>query len=221
MISVSAQHISTGLYICLLIATVLFGSYIVDEIGVYFYEKQEHTSTKIFDLIHEFTPDLHEHEVWVNVIPVIILISFFLLKEPSGFQLAKEFTGKFLILLFIRTLMLLSTVLPKHEKCTRRFSWKNCFKGQCYDKSFSGHTALVFLACLIFLREDIIPFWGLCLIMTTQISLILLTRSHYTIDVVIALLFTYLVYGGDYHIFNEFVTKIEKEVTEVASEVSS
>lgn len=221
MISVSAQHISTGLYICFLIATVLFGSYIVDEIGVYFYEKQEHTSTKIFDLIHEFTPDLHEHEVWVNVIPVIILISFFLLKEPSGFQLAKEFTGKFLILLFIRTLMLLSTVLPKHEKCTRRFSWKNCFKGQCYDKSFSGHTALVFLACLIFLREDIIPFWGLCLIMTTQISLILLTRSHYTIDVVIALLFTYLVYGGDYHIFNEFVTKIEKEVTEVASEVSS
>lgn len=205
----------------MLIATVLFGSYIVDEIGVYFYEKQEHTSTKIFDLIHEFTPDLHEHEVWVNVIPVIILISFFLLKEPSGFQLAKEFTGKFLILLFIRTLMLLSTVLPKHEKCTRRFSWKNCFKGQCYDKSFSGHTALVFLACLIFLREDIIPFWGLCLIMTTQISLILLTRSHYTIDVVIALLFTYLVYGGDYHIFNEFVTKIEKEVTEVASEVSS
>ena len=117
--------------------------------------------------------------------------------------------------------MLLSTVLPKHEKCTRRFSWSNCFKGQCYDKSFSGHTALVFLACLIFLREGIIPFWALCLIMTTQISLILLTRSHYTIDVVIALLFTYLVYGGDYHIFNEFVTTIEKEVTEVTSEASS
>ena len=51
--------------------------------------------------------------------------------------------------------------------------------------------------------------------MTTQITLILLTRSHYTIDVVIALLFTYLVYGGDYHIFNEFVTKIKKDVTEV------
>ena len=218
---VSAEHISTGLYICLLIGVVLFGSYIVDEIGVYFYEKQEHTQTKIFDLIHEFTPDLHEHEVLVNVIPVIILVSFFLMKQPSGFELAKEFTGKFLILLSIRTLMLLSTVLPKHEKCTRRFSWSNCFKGQCYDKSFSGHTALVFLACLIFLREGLIPFWLLCLIMTTQISLILLTRSHYTIDVVIALLFTYLVYGGDYHIFNEIVTKIEKEVIEVTSEASS
>lgn len=217
---ISAEHIFTVLYICLLICIVLFGSYIVDEIGVYFYEtKGNNKNGKIFDLVHEITPDLHEYEILVNIIPLIFLVLFLLV--PNGFQLLKEFSGKFLLLCFIRALTLIMTILPKHEKCNRRFELSNCYKGQCYDKIFSGHTSFVFLAALIFLREGLIPFWGLLGIVGVEMATILVTRSHYTIDVFMALAITYLVYDGDYHIFSEFITKIEKEVTEVASEASS
>lgn len=203
------QHVRTGMTVLLLIGIIMLGSYIVDEIGVYFYETQK-TKNKIFDIVHELTPDLHEHEDFVNVIPALILASFFFM--PNGFSIAKEFTGKLIFIWFLRALTLVTTVLPKHEKCTRRWTWQNCFKGQCYDKVFSGHTSFVFLACLIFYREGFLDWWSMIGITALEIGIILLTRSHYTIDVVIALLITYIVNDGDYHVFGEIVQKIEKQL---------
>lgn len=205
----SQQHIRTGLTVLLLLAVIMIGSYIVDEIGVYFYETQK-TQNKIFDIVHELTPDLHTFEDWVNLIPALILLSFFVL--PNGFSLAKEFTGKLILIWFLRALTLVTTILPKHEKCTRRWTWQNSFKGQCYDKVFSGHTSFVFLACLLFFREGILNWWGMIAVTAIEVCIILLTRSHYTIDVIIALLITYIVNDGDYHVLGEFVDKIEKQL---------
>ena len=204
----TSEYVKTGLTIALLLAIIMMGSYIVDEIGVYFYETQK-TQNKIFDIVHELTPDLHQYEDWVNFIPALILVSFFIL--PNGFILAKEFVGKLLLIWFLRALMLITTILPKHEKCNRRWTWKNCFNGQCYDKVFSGHTSLVFLAALLFYREGFLNGWGMIGMTAVEICIILLTRSHYTIDVVMALLITYIVNDGDYHVLGEFVQKIEQQ----------
>lgn len=205
----SPQHVQTGLTICLLLGIIFLGSYIVDEIGVYFYETQK-TQNKIFDIVHELTPDLHKYEDWVNLIPGLLLLGFFVI--PNGYSLAKEFVAKLLFIWFLRALMLVTTVLPKHEKCKRRWTWKNAFKGQCYDKVFSGHTSLVFLACLLFYREGLLNWYGLIGITALEVMIILLTRSHYTVDVVIALLITFIVNDGDYHMLGEFVQKIEAQL---------
>jgi hypothetical protein len=215
------HYTKTGLTIALLLAIIMMGSYIVDEIGVYFYETQK-TQNKIFDIVHELAPDLHTYEDWVNLIPALLLLGFFIV--PNGFSLAKEFVAKILFIWFLRALTLVTTVLPKHEKCRRRWTWKNCFKGQCYDKVFSGHTSFVFLASLLFYREGFLSWPALIGIVALEICIILLTRSHYTIDVVIALLITYIVNDGDYHMLGEFVQKIEaqleKEIPQLAPVVS-
>ena len=203
----SEEHVKTGATVVFLLGLIMLGSYAVDEMGVHFYETQK-IQNKIFDLVHESTPDLHRYEGWVNAIPFLILLSFFFLQ--NGFSLAKEFTSKLILIWVLRAFTLVTTILPKHEKCTRRWTWQNCFKGQCYDKVFSGHTSFVFLACLLFYREGVLPFWGLIAILALEIGLILLTRSHYTVDVLIALLITYVVNDGDYHAIAAWMGKSEK-----------
>jgi hypothetical protein len=194
-----------GLLVLALLGFIMFSSYITDEIGQAHYSIKR-TESKIFDFIHEITPDLQAYEKLVNVIPVLLLAV--LIFVPGKIWLVEEFFAKLLLIFFIRALTIFTTVLPKHEKCNRRFTWKNCFTGQCYDKVFSGHTAFVFLLSLLLLREKILSFWMFAIINLVEITIILLTRSHYTIDVILALVITYIVHDGDYRVFRNFLSKI-------------
>ena len=171
-----------------LLLIIALSSYVTDELGIWFYEKRN--ENKIFDLIHEFTPDFHEYGGIVNLIPFLFLATFLFTKG----NLIWEFAEKFLILIFLRSITLFFTILPKHENCSKRFDWSTCFVGQCYDKIFSGHTALTLLAALLLNRGGYIPTWLGFLFVSLEILFILLTRSHYSVDVLFAIVITYLVY---------------------------
>lgn len=200
-----SNTIQKGLLILALLGFIVFSNYLTDQIGEAHYATGK-AGSKLFDLIHELTPDFQDYEVLTNLIPGILLISF--LWIPGRVPLLEEFIAKFLLIMLIRAMTLFTTVLPKHEKCTKKFSWSNCLTGQCYDKIFSGHTAFVFLITLLFLREKIISFWLFLILNLVEIGIILLTRSHYTIDVILALVITYLVHDGDYRAFRNFLSKM-------------
>jgi hypothetical protein len=127
----------------------------------------------------------------------------------NGKALLLEFAGKYLLLHLIRSLTIISTILPKHEQCSRDKSIFRKVLGDCYDKVFSGHTALVFLLTLMLAREGYLNMVQLVALNAIESSIILLTRSHYTIDVILAYFITYLVYDGDYHIFTNFTKKMK------------
>lgn len=94
----------------------------------------------------------------------------------------------------------LSTIFPKEERCDDDIDWTTPFNGGCYDKVFSAHTAIVTLFTLIFWRENLLSteaFWGLNI---AQMAIIVFTRAHYTVDVILGFLITYLVYDGKYSI---------------------
>ena len=173
----------------LLLVIIGLSSYITDKLGIWFYELQENEN-RVFDIIHEFTPDFHEYGGIVNLIPLLFLGTFLVTKG----NLIWEFAEKFLYLIFVRSLTIFLTILPKHENCQKRFEWSTCLVGQCYDKIFSGHTALTTLAALLLVRAGYIPSWLGILFVALETCFILLTRSHYTIDVFFAMVMTYLVY---------------------------
>ena len=77
------------------------------------------------------------------------------------------------------------------------------------DKVFSGHMALTLLGSLIYYRENFISFSTFAFLNSLEAIMIILTRAHYTIDVFLAILITYLVYDGDYHIFTDFAKKLK------------
>lgn len=175
--------------ISLLILIIALSSYVTDELGIWFYELQTNEK-KVFDVVHEFTPDFHEYGGIVNLIPLLFLATFLVTKG----NIIWEFAEKFLLLLFIRSLTIFLTILPKHENCSKRFEWSTCLVGQCYDKIFSGHTCLTMLAALLLVRNQYIPAWLGIFFVSIEVLFILLTRSHYSIDVFFAMVITYLVY---------------------------
>ena len=183
-----SRALENGATITLLILIIGLSSYVTDEIGIWFYELQNNDN-KVFDLFHELTPDFHEYEGIVNLIPLLFLGTFLFTKG----NVLWEFAEKFLLLIFLRSLTILFTILPKHEKCSKRFEWSTCLVGQCYDKIFSGHTALTVLAALLLVRNGYIPSWLGIMFVSLETLFILLTRSHYSVDVVFAMVITYVV----------------------------
>ena len=184
-----ARTLENTATIALLTLIIALSSYVTDELGIWFYELQLNEK-RVFDLIHEFTPDFHEYGGIVNLIPLLFLGTFLFTKGA----LLWEFAEKFLVLIFLRSLTIFLTILPKHEHCFKRFEWSTCLVGQCYDKIFSGHAALTTLAALLLVRGGYIPQWLGISFVLLEIGCILLTRSHYTIDVFFAMVMAYLVY---------------------------
>ena len=194
------MNIDNILWLFALIAFILFSNYATHQLGKWHYEHND-PNGKIFDILHSITPDLQDYAVFNDTILVLTMISF--LFVPNSVSIIKEFLGKFILIMFVRALTIMSTILPKHERCSSEPTWINMFKGQCYDKVFSGHTAFVMLATLIYLRENIISFPVFLGINLANIISIILTRSHYTIDIILAIVITYFVYDGDYTVFTK------------------
>jgi hypothetical protein len=196
-------------WVVVALAIIGISNYCTHMFGQTFY-KHENKDVKIFDLLWHITPDLHQYGLINDLIP-ITLFAFFVM-TPQAPSLLKEFFGKFLIILLVRALTIVSTILPKHEKCDDNLKWYDYIRGQCYDKVFSGHMSFVLLLCLIMLREGILSVPTFFAIVATQFASIILTRSHYTVDVVLGIVITYLVYDGDYHYFQNLAKRIGKNL---------
>jgi hypothetical protein len=200
------QTASNTLWVLFLTAIIVTSNYWTHELGMAFYDNTKNNG-KVFDLLHSITPDLSDWKPYNDVIVSLVALSFFLI--PNGIGLFKEFATKFILIMVIRALTTVSTILPKHEKCDATPRFSRYWLGQCYDKVFSGHTSFVLLATLIFLREGILGWPAFAAINLANITGIILTRSHYTVDIVLAILITLLVYDGDYHIFTNWMKRIE------------
>jgi PAP2 superfamily C-terminal len=200
------KALSVFLYITAMVLTVFFINYLTNIIGDSHYEQKE--NKHLYDIIHEYTPDLYKYRGIVNLIGGLLTVSLFIV--PGGDNLLKELFFKFLLVLLIRALCIVSTILPKHEDCKAQYDLTFYLTGGCYDKVFSGHTSYVTLITLIYLREKIINlagFWGINIFNMLAIAT---TRSHYTVDVILGFVITYLVYDGDYSIFTNFFKGIGK-----------
>lgn len=197
---------SNTLWVLFLASIIVTSNYWTHELGMAFYDKTENNG-KVFDLLHSITPDMSDLKQYNDIVVSAVALSF--LFVSNGVELFKEFAAKFILIMVIRALTTISTILPKHEKCDATPRWSRYIRGQCYDKVFSGHTSFVLLATLIYLREGILGWPGFIGINLANITGIILTRSHYTVDIVLAILITLLVYDGDYHIFTNWMKRIE------------
>lgn len=202
----ASETTTNTLWVLMLAIGIATSNYWTHELGMAFYSDEKNNG-KVFDLFHSFLPDLHDYKVYNDVIITLTGLSF--LVVPNGLTLFKEFAAKFLLIMVIRALTMVSTILPKHEKCDATPRFSRYWRGQCYDKVFSGHTSFVLLATLIYMREGILNLPSLLAINTANITGILLTRSHYTIDIVLGIIITLLVYDGDYHIFTNWMKRME------------
>ncbi len=184
------------LYIACIIGFIYAIQYLIQKWGIEHYEDKDKKG--VFDITHISTPSLYKYGWIANIIPTVLLgILLFGTKESD---LIQEFFFKFLFVLVIRALVGISTILPKHDECTVKFDLQFLLEGGCYDKLFSGHTAIVTLISVLLAREGFMSDWVFWLVNAVNMILIVLTRSHYTADVLLGFVIAYLVGNGDYGI---------------------
>ena len=170
-------------YVPLIVGILLTSNISTHILGTNYYKNRV---IEIYDIVHQNTPDLYEFEYVVD-----------------GSKVFYEFSGKMLLLLLLRSITIFPTLFPKHKNCccSSTLSWYQLVRGQCYDKIFSGHMCFTLLGTLYFLREGFITPFSFGLLNSFAAATIIITRSHYTVDVILAFIITYFVFNGPYSVF--------------------
>jgi len=168
-------------------------------------------STPIWDIIHS---NFADYSVF-NYSKDIYLIVFFL---PIIFNLQNisaiyvyEFFWKFMILIFLRSFTIISTILPRNSKLKVKINKKTDFwtvlyhrtiGGGMYDKCYSGHSSFGLLATLLlfkynFLESNNFNILLFILLNIIHFMMIGVTRAHYTVDIIVAIYVTLWVYESN------------------------
>jgi hypothetical protein len=170
---------------------IIASNYLTNRIGESHYREKD----EIYDLFHSILPDVSDYEGYYFVIFTIILAVLFLQLTTKN---KIEFGLKLLIIWLMRAITISVTILPPHEKCSTPVNdLGSVLNGGCHDKIFSGHTASLALLSIYLVRQKILSTPIAVLLNTVNVASILLTRGHYTVDIVIALFITYFVYEMD------------------------
>ena len=176
-------------YLLIILVIIFFSNYAVLKLGSSYYKNEE---IELFDIFHSILPDLHAYHYIVDFIGLAAIISLFFISNQN---LITEFLAKFTIIMFIRAFTTIATILPKHKICNEKINIRSLLLGGCYDKIFSGHTSFTLLLTLLYYREHIIHLPLLIGINAVNILAIIATRSHYTVDVLLAIFVTTTIYS--------------------------
>ena len=157
----------------------------INNIGKDYYPDE----SRLYD-ISQYLPNYAKYEIIGNF--YIGFVSLLLLFKPN---IIFDFVSFIIPIFFIRNILTMITILPKSSDCNHH----SCafINGGCYDKIFSGHTAYIFILTLLLNKNKIINFSTLILINIINVFIILTTRTHYTIDVLVSFLVCYVMYKNN------------------------
>lgn len=153
--------------------------------------KQGKIIPKVYDIGIKYTPNLSSYK------SLEYLSHFFAFVLPFlfGVDVLKTYLQYYIVITLLRYIFNILTILPKEKQCDDKFSLSNYIFGHCYDKIFSGHFASSFLLSLILFDKKIITSIPLLSAFNIFNALLILSlRFHYTIDIIVAILVTIIVY---------------------------
>ena len=152
----------------------------------YYLDNKHRTIPKIYDIGHKYLPNIEKYQYLINVVIGISILKLVFASFIFDFLLL------LLFLHIVRLITIQLTVLPKMKSCV--ITNNITLDGYCYDKIFSGHVTFMFLFTLFLYKYKEISMIFLFIINVLYSILIISTRAHYTIDVIVSFLFTFIVF---------------------------
>lgn len=138
------------------------------------------------------TPDVQLTDVLHKTLPYIpqashvadVIMAACLLLTPFVTKDSNKYARVYAIILLVRAILMSVTILP--DKCAPHFHryGRNSVFGGCRDKCFSGHTATALLFALICVSSGLSR--AVFAVPAAVSVLMLVSRSHYTLDIVVA-----------------------------------
>jgi len=156
----------------------------------------------LYDIIQKNCWNLKRYRILPEIlhfIPLGLLILFFIYycfnveNKINIEEILTSFFNKHGTLFYLRPILFSSTLLPdSSEICLTSKSI-----GSCFDLIFSGHSSIMFLSTYL-LRDCFFISSSLYLVLQFNnlltSFLIILSRNHYTVDVLLAIIITHFVY---------------------------
>jgi hypothetical protein len=102
---------------------------------------------RVYDICHIHLPNYEKYEFIGNIYIAIVFL-FILYKPSKTVSIIFDLLAFIIPIYFIRSILTLITVLPKSSECKYNPSFA-FINGGCYDKIFSGHTAIIFVLTLL------------------------------------------------------------------------
>ena len=123
--------------------------------------------------------------------PLITLLLSYLVSKPQDNKAAR-FLWQASIIMMLRSLTIVLTILPSTKPCATDYT---LLRGGCNDKIFSGHIAYITLSALHIhdLQGTILQFSAI----VVEGFLLIGSREHYTVDVVLGVVIAVLVYQAN------------------------
>lgn len=146
---------------------------------------------KLYDVFHRILPFNSNANILADVIVVTCLLAMCFVGVYDHKGLC-DFFIVYAILIIIRTISMSITILP--DWCTtiwKKYGKNNVFGG-CRDKLFSGHTATALLFSLFIYKKTNMV--GIFLLPVIVSLCTLISREHYSIDVLFAWIITIFVW---------------------------
>ena len=165
----------------------------IENIGEVFYSKN-HDFPKVYDILHENFWHIDKFEYASDIIALILIITLIIL----DINMFYNYLGFIIVILIIRIFTNILTILPKNNLCVTETGLS--IRGKCYDKLFSGHVSSVFIASLLLYKNNYINIILLVLINLINSLFIILSRNHYTIDIVMAFFVSLFVYQNNFNV---------------------
>lgn len=157
----------------------------------------------VHDICHVNLPNLPVY-LWSNyiydlftVIPIILMFCLTILKNDN--RLLYEFLATIIMLNLIRPIFFAITILPDpSEKCVKNkhlhSKFYEFFTGSCRDMIFSAHVGNSLMALLFLIHYYKLPIFYAVLHQAILISVMLCQKKHYTIDIIIAYMVTFILF---------------------------
>lgn len=180
---------------CMLLFVIIVFCIIINRSNLHYLEirsekfyQNKSNSKKVFDLFHNLLPHIEKWEYASDVLFILV----FLFMAFKNLNLVYTAVGYLIAIIIVRTLFVNLTVLPKNEICSIHDS--SSFRGGCYDKIFSGHYAGTLLMTILLYNHHYINTMWLFMINIVNALVILISRNHYTVDIVVSIFVVFIVY---------------------------
>jgi hypothetical protein len=168
-----------------------------------FYQKKENYK-KVQDIFHDILPHIEHFEYVSDIITVSVIVYLAIIR----FDLLYHLGGLIFTLTLLRQFIIQMTILPKNTVCDIKNT--SMIRGGCYDKIFSGHFGITFLTTLVLLENGLINKFIALLINLVNGIFILLSRNHYTIDIIVSIFVVIIIYQNNLNICDILDKYLEK-----------
>lgn len=148
-----------------------------------------------YDIIHHNFKDYSSFHYYKNFITLLFVIPFLFHLDKLKL-IPKQIFFIIPILIILRALFTSVTIFPATRTNgpneTDNFNFFNYFIGDNHDRMFSGHVCFAVLLSYFMFSLNILPLLIIILLNLIHAFIIVVTRSHYTIDVLNSSIITLL-----------------------------